>query len=350
MNKRSKQKIEVLEIIVAVVIIILVFMIISGLTGMQKTARVINYTGLIRGGTQQLVKLELMEKPNQELEAKLSGWITELQTGVGDTGLVIIENDEYQGNMRELAEFWGELRKDIDDVRQGGSKEILLNDSETYFVLANDLVSSAENYSSIQSVRLKIQVYILLMAAIVLAVALAVRTWKSITLERKIGELDAIAHADTTTKLPNRTSCDEIVREHNTCKSCVNHGAVMFDLNNLKITNDKYGHKAGDALLANFAKILSDAGKNRCFVGRWGGDEFIAIFEDGRPQVIDDFIQDIKKAAEAFNKKDTLVNIDYAFGYCLTEEENMYSLEQMIAIADKRMYEQKAAMKKGRTA
>ena len=51
----------------------------------------------------------------------------------------------------------------------------------------------------------------------------------------------------------------------------------MFDLNNLKTVNDTMGHSAGDQLILNFAKLLRSVIPEKDFVGRYGGDEFIAV-------------------------------------------------------------------------
>ena len=53
--------------------------------------------------------------------------------------------------------------------------------------------------------------------------------------------------------------------------------SIMFDLNNLKRANDTYGHAVGDQLITNFARLLRNAIPAKDFVGRYGGDEFIAI-------------------------------------------------------------------------
>lgn len=51
----------------------------------------------------------------------------------------------------------------------------------------------------------------------------------------------------------------------------------MADLDNFKDINDTYGHAAGDAVLATIAKTMSNCLRASDVVGRWGGDEFLAI-------------------------------------------------------------------------
>ena len=52
----------------------------------------------------------------------------------------------------------------------------------------------------------------------------------------------------------------------------------MFDLNNLKTTNDTMGHSAGDRLIMDFARLLRSVIPDKGFVGEYGGDEFMAVF------------------------------------------------------------------------
>jgi diguanylate cyclase (GGDEF)-like protein len=51
----------------------------------------------------------------------------------------------------------------------------------------------------------------------------------------------------------------------------------MFDLDHFKTINDRYGHAIGDRVLQMFADIAKLHIGHGGFVGRWGGDEFVAI-------------------------------------------------------------------------
>lgn len=52
---------------------------------------------------------------------------------------------------------------------------------------------------------------------------------------------------------------------------------MIFDLNDLKYTNDTLGHEAGNQMIKQFAHILSSQLPGMAFVGRYGGDEFLAM-------------------------------------------------------------------------
>lgn len=114
---------------------------------MQGNARVINYTGIVRGATQRLVKQELNGIPNEALAAYLDGIILELATGEGENGLIALPDAEYQRLLGQMREAWDELKREIASVRQNGEKQRLYHLSESYFRLADHTVSAAERYS-----------------------------------------------------------------------------------------------------------------------------------------------------------------------------------------------------------
>lgn len=70
-------------------------------------------------------------------------------------------------------------------------------------------------------------------------------------------------------------------------------GVLLVDLDNFKDINDSHGHAAGDAVLVAIAKILTGCLRASDVVGRWGGDEFLAIL----PSVSRDALA---KASEKF--------------------------------------------------
>lgn len=115
---------------------------------LQGTARVVNYAGLIRGATQQLVKLELSKQPNQKLLENLDTILDGLQNGGTQYHLTKIPDKEYLENLGELNDEWQQLRRGIYALRMGQqSRNDLLIISESHFKLADKVVYLAEQYS-----------------------------------------------------------------------------------------------------------------------------------------------------------------------------------------------------------
>nr|WP_281380700.1 EAL domain-containing protein [Brevundimonas basaltis] len=93
-----------------------------------------------------------------------------------------------------------------------------------------------------------------------------------------VGErLEHQAHSDPLTGLMNRIAFNKVLAERSQAQV---HGelAVLFlDVNRFKEINDSLGHKAGDVLLAQVARLLTDNLPDAVAVARMGGDEFAAI-------------------------------------------------------------------------
>ena len=74
---------------------------------------------------------------------------------------------------------------------------------------------------------------------------------------------------------------------------------IMLDIDHFKDVNDEFGHAVGDITLKHFAAILSAASLNRNIVlGRWGGEEFVAVCYDMDEKAVDEFAEDLRKKVE----------------------------------------------------
>lgn len=79
---------------------------------------------------------------------------------------------------------------------------------------------------------------------------------------------------DRATGLYNRNRCNELIRFMPKNRLAT---FIVFDVNNLKQINDNFGHEAGDIVLKKFADIMCECIPAGNFLGRSGGDEFIAV-------------------------------------------------------------------------
>lgn len=69
---------------------------------LQGNARVINYTGIVRGATQRLVKQEMNHQPNEVLIQYLDDILVELSNGNGEYGLTVLPDPSYQELIQEM--------------------------------------------------------------------------------------------------------------------------------------------------------------------------------------------------------------------------------------------------------
>ena len=120
----------------------------------KKDATVINYSGIVRGGTQRLVKKELVDVPSDELMKKLDNIIVSLINGNEELGLPQATDTEFIAAMEEVQTSFERLKRDIAAVRRDPNPTAttrLLNNSEKFFELTNEAVFTAEAVSKKQA-------------------------------------------------------------------------------------------------------------------------------------------------------------------------------------------------------
>lgn len=94
--------------------------------------------------------------------------------------------------------------------------------------------------------------------------------------------LQALATSDALTGLANHRSMIALLDNEVERAQRYEHGfAVAFiDLDHFKAVNDSFGHPMGDAALREFASVVHDALRGPDILGRWGGEEFVAILPE----------------------------------------------------------------------
>ena len=161
-------------------------------------------------------------------------------------------------------------------------------------------------------------------------------------------ELLFSANRDSLTGLRNTTSCKSWVTEFDKeiKEGTANFGVVVFDLNQLKATNDVYGHDVGNKLIVSSAKLISDTFKNSP-VFRIGGDEFMAVLQKS----------DLKNCEKLFKQLDLKcentrieekgeIPISIARGFALFDSDKDLRFNDVFKRADNAMYENKRKSKK----
>jgi len=95
-------------------------------------------------------------------------------------------------------------------------------------------------------------------------------------------QISQLAYIDPLTLLPNRRLLDDrLGQAMATSKRNGHYGALMFlDLDNFKPLNDRHGHDAGDLLLVEVARRLTDSVRAADSVVRLGGDEFVVLLSE----------------------------------------------------------------------
>ena len=162
-------------------------------------------------------------------------------------------------------------------------------------------------------------------------------------------ELHFSAYRDSLTGLRNVTSYKNLAAnlDEEIENKTANFGVAVFDLNQLKNTNDTYGHDAGDKLIVTAANVISNVFK-RSPVFRIGGDEFLAILQhrdlEEREELFAQFDSECAKSHIVENRK---TQISIARGFAMFDPSRDLHFNDIFKRADHAMYENKRKNKRG---
>ncbi len=174
--------------------------------------------------------------------------------------------------------------------------------------------------------------------------------FKNMTLRLREREelLHRSANCDSLTGLRNTTSYTAWVAKFNQeiANKNIEFGVVVLDLNNLKKTNDKYGHAVGNKLIVTAAKLISDVFK-RSPVFRIGGDEFLVVLQNSDLKNYENLFAELDLNCEnTYVTEDNVkIPISIARGFVRFDPSKDMHFEDVFKRADDDMYENKSKTK-----
>jgi diguanylate cyclase (GGDEF)-like protein/PAS domain S-box-containing protein len=95
----------------------------------------------------------------------------------------------------------------------------------------------------------------------------------------RAAEMEQLALIDPLTTVGNRRYTERVLREKHSLfrREGDVFAVLLLDLDRFKTVNDRYGHDAGDAVLQAVSRTLVNNLRSFDFLGRWGGEEFLAV-------------------------------------------------------------------------
>lgn len=164
--------------------------------------------------------------------------------------------------------------------------------------------------------------------------------------QRKSDAMKRMAFLDHLTQLANRRFLEMSV--HTALGEFGVHkdpfGVLLIDLDGFKAINDKFGHSCGDRALQEISKTLTGALRPTDIVGRWGGDEFLAIVGNVDGKILNDLAQRcvvLARKTAISNNDEQLIPLSISVGAALAYVGE--SADDLIRRADALMYRSKAA-------
>lgn len=151
--------------------------------------------------------------------------------------------------------------------------------------------------------------------------------------------LKKLIERDALTELYNRRSAQK--RLDNIEDMGIKYSVAIGDIDFFKKFNDSFGHECGDVVLKFVANLLSDAMKGKGFVARWGGEEFLMVFED---RGIDDAYVILMQVRDRLHTETASYEgqehgVTMTFG--VEEKREDLEINKLINAADDKLYEGK---------
>lgn len=164
-------------------------------------------------------------------------------------------------------------------------------------------------------------------------------------LRNQLSEAERRASIDPLTRCWNREVAlrilaDEIERS---IRGRLSIGVMLIDIDNLKAANDGHGHLAGDQLLREAAGHIRTAIRSYDSVGRYGGDEFLAVLPDCDGERASAVGERLRTRLARWPVKTATgeISITVSIGVIVVTPQNPVSQESLIELADKALYEAK---------
>lgn len=163
--------------------------------------------------------------------------------------------------------------------------------------------------------------------------------------ERKQMEeaIHALSLVDELTGLYNRRGFMTLGEQQ--VKVATRSGREMFllfvDMDNLKVTNDTFGHAAGDRLLCDLAGLLRSTYRDSDIIARIGGDEFVALMVDTTDITPEALVARLREHVEARNRASPVPALELSLGLARFDPGEPAKLEELVRSADRLMYEEK---------
>jgi diguanylate cyclase (GGDEF)-like protein len=158
--------------------------------------------------------------------------------------------------------------------------------------------------------------------------------------------LQQISETDELTGLYNRRRMmHELKRVVAQSARGVNAMVVSMDLDHFKHINDKYGHATGDKVLEAFAQAMKETRRDSDIVGRFGGDEFIAVLiepSESAEAWYQRLSENLQKRLENIEGIDATIECSISAGAISLKGMEKTSVEEVLKLVDDALYAAKA--------
>ena len=294
----------ILILIVFIDILIIIgnsFFVEHSILEMENDSVLINKSGMIRGGIQRVVKLELENMDTTKYISDIDSvfnefFIEEKYKLVNDKMIIFVSKIEI------LKKEWNVLKELITTyhlTKQTTDKSSLITQSEYIWSLSEDAVSTLSILSSQKMSMLKNTFFIFLLDFFLIVFIIYI-------INKKIrNNLEILSTTDALTKVKNRNMYNEaLCFELELNKRAKNNTAFLFlDIDSFKDINDTYGHASGDLVLKELVLILGVTIRKTDMLFRIGGEEFVIFLKEIKKEKLEKLANKIRLQVQNFDSK-----------------------------------------------
>ena len=268
---------------------------------MENDTVLINKSGMIRGGIQRVVKLELENMDTTKYISDIDSIFNEFSMEekyklVNDKMITFVSKIEI------LKKEWNVLKELITTyhlTKQTTDKSSLITQSEYIWSLSEDAVSTLSILSSQKMSMLKNIFFIFLLDFFLIVFIIYI-------INTKIrNKLEILSTTDALTKVKNRNMYNEaLCFELELNKRAKNNTAFLFlDIDSFKDINDTYGHASGDLVLKELVLILGVTIRKTDMLFRIGGEEFVIFLKEIKKEKLEKLANKIRLQVQNFDSK-----------------------------------------------
>ena len=226
----------------------------------------------------------------------------------------------------------------------GSNNTDIIPISETFFGICDDATGLAEAYSQRKATSLSALEKYITADIVVLMLLIGYQLFQALHTAAMNRALQHKVYLDAATGLPNKNKCEELLDDPT--PPAPETGVCSFDLNNLRRINNSMGHEAGDAYIRRFAVALRAAMPEEHFVGRAGGDEFLAITHGPDADALQKLLSHVRKQLAEESRQHPDTPLSYAAGFALASDNPDSNMRDLFDLADKNMYINKNHVKR----
>ncbi len=150
-------------------------------------------------------------------------------------------------------------------------------------------------------------------------------------------QVEFLSYHDPLTGLYNRRYIEKMMDQLDAAEN-LPVSVIMADVNGLKITNDVFGHKAGDALLKNVADVMRKYCSEDNLIARWGGDEFMILMPETELRAAEILVKRLKDTH--IEIEDSRLPFSLSLG-CACKNSVKTGIQMAMQQAEENMYQQK---------